>query len=231
MLPVCVLAGGLATRMLPLTKKIPKSLLPVNGKPFIDLQLTELQCQGVSQVVLCLGHLGELVEQHTRKQSYQLRLFYSYDGEAPLGTGGAVKKAIPLLGEHFFVLYGDSWLNIDYREVQNNWQLSGKKTMMTFFRNNDLWDKSNVDFMDGNVRYSKNCPTSEMRYIDYGLGILSAACFDGFSGKFDLAEVYEQLSDKGELFGYEAKNRFYEIGSMSGLVELENYLFGIKNNE
>lgn len=229
MLPVCILAGGLATRMRPLTERIPKAMIPVNGTPFIDLQLMELSRQGVSKVVLCLGYLGEQIERHVQGLKLSLDVRFSYDGELPLGTGGAVKQALPLLGQHFFVLYGDSWLNINYGEVANVWQHSGKKALMTVYRNCGRWDQSNADYDGTCVTYQKCPPNPDMQYIDYGLGILSAECFDGFSRKFDLAQVYGILSSTQELAGWEAAHRFYEIGSPDGLKALETFL-GRDNN-
>lgn len=228
MLPVCILAGGLATRMLPMTEKIPKALLPVGGTPFLDLQLAELERQGILRVVLCIGHLGDQIEQHIRKSKRRLDIACSYDGELPLGTGGAVKKAIPLLGEHFFVLYGDSWLSLDYREVQEKWEESGEKALMTVYKNDGRWDKSNAKYDGRRVFYQKRAPASDMDYIDYGLGILSADCFETFSGNFDLAEVYEALSAENRLAGWESAQRFYEIGSPAGLGELEKQIRGMK---
>lgn len=226
MLPVCILAGGLATRMRPMTESTPKAMLPVNGTPFIEMQLAGLERQGISNVVLCLGYLGEQIERHVRSLHVSLDITYAYDGALPLGTGGAVKKALPLLGEHFFVLYGDSWLNLDYSEVQNTWQSSGKKALMTIYKNCGQWDRSNAAYDGTCVVYRKDTPDSNMNYIDYGLGILSAECFDRFSGKFDLAQVYGLLSDKRELAGWEASHRFYEIGSPEGLQALERFLQG-----
>lgn len=231
MLPVCILAGGLATRMLPLTEHTPKAMLPVNGTPFIEMQLAELKRQGISKVVLCLGHLGEQIERHIRSLKLSLDIRFSYDGETPLGTGGAVKKALPLLGEHFFVLYGDSWINAGYAEVQNAWLCSGKTALMAIYKNCGRWDKSNADYDGECVVYQKNAPEPDMKYIDYGLGILSAGCFDAFSGKFDLAEVYYAISKEHELAGWEATHRFYEIGSPAGLKELEEFLGGDKGGD
>ncbi len=227
MLPVCILAGGLATRMLPLTEHTPKAMLPVHGTPFIEMQLAELKRQGVSEVVLCLGHLGEQIERHIRSIRLSLDIQFSYDGETSLGTGGAVKKALPLLGEHFFVLYGDSWIDVKYAEVQNTWQRSGKKALMTVYKNCGRWDKSNADYDGERVIYQKDTPGPDMKYIDYGLGILSAECFDSYSGNFDLAEVYHALSKEHELAGWEAIHKFYEIGSPDGLQDLERFLQGV----
>ena len=115
-LPVAILAGGLATRLRPITEKIPKSLVDVAGEPFIVRQLDYLFRQRVRDVVLCIGYLGEMIEAVVGDGSrFGLRVSYSIDGPILLGTGGALRRAAPLLGEAFFVLYGDSYLPVDYR--------------------------------------------------------------------------------------------------------------------
>jgi NDP-sugar pyrophosphorylase family protein len=225
MLPVIILAGGLAKRMRPLTENIPKALLPVNGKPFIDLQLELLRNNGINRVVLCLGYLGEQIEQYVNSTDYEMDIAFSYDGDSPLGTGGAVRKAAKITGKAFFVLYGDSYLEINYADVQQAWENSGKSALMTVYRNENHWDTSNVLF-EGNriVHYSKTERTAAMQHIDYGLGILQEDIFNGYGEHFDLADVYANLAECGELSGYEAQNRFYEIGSPGGLTELEEHL-------
>jgi len=225
MLPVCILAGGLATRMRPLTEQLPKALLPVAGKPFLDWQLDLLKKNGVVKVVMCVGHLGEQIEKYVKKQYYEMDILFSYDGETQLGTGGAVKKAAALAGNEFFVLYGDSYLEVNYLEVEKTWRSSGQPALMTVFRNDGQWDASNVAFQDERIlQYSKSDHDENMKYIDYGLGILSSKILDDYENAFDLADVYSSLVKQGKLAGYEASNRFYEIGSFGGLRELEQKL-------
>lgn len=224
-LPIVILAGGLATRMRPLTQTTPKSMLEVAGKPFIDHQLTLLKSKGVECVALCLGYLGEQIEQYVKSHFQEMSITFFYDGETPLGTGGAVKKAIAAVGDEFFVLYGDSYLNVNYSDVQAAYRASGKLGLMTVYQNSNRFDASNVLFENGElIRYSKTNRTADMHHIDYGLGILSADAFVGFDGKFDLAEVYAQLAANRQLAGYEVFERFYEIGSREGLRELEEKL-------
>ena len=158
---------------------------------------------------------------------FGVELRYSFDGPDLLGTGGALQKALPLLGGQFLVLYGDSYLPIDYAAPVNAFVASGKLGLMTVFLNEDRWDTSNVWFADGVIKnYEKKQPTPDMRYIDYGLGVFDAAAFTGFpAGKaFDLAEVYRNLIARNELAGHEVKQRFYEIGSHAGLAELDALL-------
>jgi len=225
MLPIVILTGGLAKRMRPLTENIPKALLPVNGKPFIDFQLQLLRRNGIDRVVLCLGYLGEQIEQYVNSKDYGMDIVFSYDGANPLGTGGAVKKAAGIISKAFFVLYGDSYLEIDYNDVQRVWENSGKPALMTVYHNENRWDTSNVLFEENRiVYYSKTERTAAMQHIDYGLGILRTDLLNEYGECFDLADVYASLAKRGNLSGYEAQNRFYEIGSPNGLTELEEHL-------
>ena len=167
MLPVAILAGGLATRLRPLTERIPKALVEINGEPFIAHQLRLLHARGIRRVVLCLGYLGEMVRQFVGDgQTFQLDVAYSFDGPALRGTAGAIHEALPLLGDTFFVLYGDSYLPCDYDTVENAFVRSGKTALMTVFRNDSLWDSSNVEFAgDRILAYDKKNRTPRMHYL------------------------------------------------------------------
>ena len=152
---------------------------------------------------------------------------YSWDGPRLLGTGGALKQALPLLGEQFFVFYGDSYLPIDFRVVEREFLASGQPALMTVVRNNNQWDKSNVLFRDGCiVEYNKRAPKLEMAHIDYGLGVLSAGVLENapVNEPFDLADIYHELSVRGALAGHEVFERFYEIGSAEGIGDLGEFL-------
>ena len=227
MLAVAILAGGLATRLHPITETIPKSLVDVAGIPFIVRQLAYLCRQGITDVVLCIGYLGEQVMALVGDgSSFGLKVTYSWDGSKLMGTGGALKQALPLLGEQFFVFYGDSYLPIDFRKVEESFHYSCKPALMTVLRNDDFWDKSNVLFQNNHIiEYNKRIQIPEMAYIDYGLGILSASVLNDvpLNEPFDLAEIYHDLSIQDHLAGYEVFERFYEIGSMKGLEETVNY--------
>ena len=226
-LPVVILAGGLATRLRPITEKIPKSLVDVAGEPFICRQLKYLQAQGIEKVTLCVGYLGEMIEAIVGSGSqFGVEVTYSPDGPILLGTGGAIKQALPLLSEHFFVLYGDSFLPIDFSKVESAFKASGRLALMTILKNADRWDKSNVTYLNNElVEYNKESPSLDMNYIDYGLGVLSASLFHSYEEgmSFDLSEIYNSLSIKSELKGYPVTQRFYEIGSHAGLKEAEDF--------
>jgi len=227
-LPVAILAGGLATRLRPLTERIPKALVDVAGKPFVEHQLDLLRRRGVNRIVLCVGYLGDMVEAALGDGSrWGIDVRYAFDGETLLGTGGALRKALPLLGERFLVLYGDSYLDCDYAAVEEAFVASGKLGLMTVFRNANQWDRSNVVFTDGRiVRYDKRTPTPDMAYIDYGLGALQAKAFDAYPTELaiDLATIYQGLLARNELAGFEVTQRFYEVGSPAGLEETQRYI-------
>jgi NDP-sugar pyrophosphorylase family protein len=227
-IPVAILAGGLATRLRPITEKIPKSLVPVAGKPFLAHQLDLLQSRGLRRAVLCVGYLGEMIQREFGNGStYGIRLDYSFDGPKLLGTGGAIQRALPLLGDEFFVLYGDSYLPVEYRPIAEFFRQSGKLGCMTVYRNEGRYDTSNVVFRDDEIAvYDKKNRPTEMRHIDYGLSLFKAPVFESYATDrpFDLTEVMGKLVREKQLAGYEVRERFYEIGSPAGLAELESLL-------
>lgn len=230
MLPVAILAGGLATRLRPITEQIPKSLIEIAGKPFIYHQLDYLREEGVKSIVLCVGHLGEMIENVVGSGSrWGMQIRYSQDGKELLGTGGALRKALPMLGEAFFILYGDSYLPISFSKVQKKYLESGKKGLMTVLKNKNQWDKSNVEFNAGKImEYNKTVIRPQMHYIDYGLSVLQGTALETYSTEqsFDLSKVYNDLSLASELAGFEVFERFYEIGSHQGIIDTQAYLFG-----
>lgn len=232
MFPVVILSGGLAKRLHPITKNIPKSLIPIAGKAFVIHQLEYLRKQGIKKVVFCLNHLGEMIENKIGNgKNFSMEIAYSYDGSVPLGTGGAIVKALPLLESNFFILYGDSYLPLNFKKVEIVYKSTKKKALMTVFKNNNKFDKSNVMFLNQRlIRYNKEYPLKKMNYIDYGLSVVSASIFKKYTKylTFDLAEVYKDLSLKKNLAGLEVHERFYEIGSHIGLKETESYLLSNK---
>lgn len=226
-IPVAILAGGLATRLRPITEKIPKSLVPVAGRPFLAHQLEFLHVRGIRRAVLCIGYLGEMIRDEFGSEKFGVKLDYSFDGPKLLGTGGAIKQAMPMLGDEFFVLYGDSYLPIEYAPIAKFFHESGRQGLMTVYRNEGKFDASNVVFADGEIKvYDKKNRLPEMRYIDYGLSMFKASVFDSYGEDqvFDLAEVMGRLVREKQLAGYEVHERFYEMGSPAGLAELESLL-------
>ena len=232
-LPVAILAGGLATRLRPITEKIPKALIEINHEPFLAHQLRLLRDAGIKKVVICAWYRGELIRDFAGNgHAFGLEIDYSFDGERPLGTGGALRQALPLLGENFFVLYGDSYLPCDYGAIGAAFLASQEKALMTVFHNRDQGDRSNVQYSQGRILvYDKQHRTARMEHIDYGLGVFRAQALAPYAAgqSLDLAEVYQDLLSAGQLAGYEIPERFFEIGSLSGIKELEAYLQKKKN--
>lgn len=226
--PVALLAGGLATRLLPVTEKVPKLLVEVAGEPFFNHQLRLLRAAGLTRIVLCAGHLGGMIAaQYGDGARWGVSIDYSFDGPQLLGTGGALIRALPKLGGMFYVLYGDSYLPCDYQAAGRRLLASGQLGLMTVFENRGAYDASNVWFEDGRIRlYSKTQKLPQMRHIDYGLGVFRAAAFAGQprDTAVDLAAIQADLCARGELTGHEIKERFYEIGSPAGLKELDQLL-------
>ena len=235
MLPVAILAGGLATRLRPATDHLPKALIDVNGRPFIAWQLEALRDQGASHVIICVGHRGEDIRRIVGGgYDFGLHVDWAFDGPTLLGTAGAIRCALPLLGGPFFVLYGDCYLPIDWCPVQEAFLASGKPGLMTVYQNEGRWDCSNVEF-DGQriVAYDKQSPTSRMRHIDYGLGAFLPSAFDRLvDGRpADLADVYRDLAVEHGLAAYEVHQRFFEIGSFDGREETRAYLANRRRRE
>ncbi|MBY0461639.1 MAG: nucleotidyltransferase family protein [Alphaproteobacteria bacterium] len=226
--PVVILAGGMATRLRPLTEKIPKLLVEVADEPFFIHQLRLLKKNGLTKIILCVGYLGEMiVEQYGNGSALGVEIDYSFDGPKLLGTGGAIVQALPKLGAIFYVLYGDSYLPIDYQSVGKQFLHSDKKGLMTVYKNNDLYDASNVWYKDGNIiAYDKQQRLPKMDYIDYGLSLFQSSAFVEYEcgSNLDLSEVQKKLVQQQEMGGFEVTQRFYEIGSVTGWQELSDFL-------
>jgi NDP-sugar pyrophosphorylase family protein len=228
--PLALLAGGLATRMRPLTDTIPKALIEVAGEPFVFHQLRLLRREGIERVVICAGHLGERVQQAVGDGArFGLAVEYEFDGPRLLGTGGALRRALPRLGRSFWVMYGDSYLDIAFAPVLRAFLDRGPPALMTLLRNDGSWDSSNVVFTEGRVDlYDKTRKAPRMRHIDFGLSLLRADAIASrpIGEAFDLADIFHELSLAGRLAGHEVDVRFYEIGSFAGLRDTTEYLLG-----
>ena len=175
--------------------------------------------------MLCVGYLGERIEARIGDGSrLGVEIAYAYDPPTLAGTAGAIRAALGLLGDAFLVLYGDTYLRIDYRAVQRAFARSACPALMTVLRNGGRWDTSNASFDGTRVRYDKHAPTPDMEWIDFGLGVLRADALDAAPDDPDLAGVYEALSRRGELAGYAATERFHEIGTPAALAETERVL-------
>jgi len=228
MLTVAILAGGFATRVRPLTETIPKSMIEICGQPFVHWQMRQLAKAGFTEVIFCVAYKAEAIIDFLGDGSnYGIRVRYSHDGPNQLGTGGAIVKALPLLGEKFLVIYGDSYLPTDYSKIIKVYYESNKPALMTVFANHGRFDASNVEFTNGELRrYQKGINSPEMTHIDYGLTCFDESVFSEYSPTLtlDLAEICTHLASQNLLAGYEVRERFYEIGSHKGIVDFTGYV-------
>lgn len=234
MLPIAILAGGYASRLGSLTKELPKCLIEINGRPFVDWQLDLLLNHGYSEFVLCVSYKSNLVQEYLGDGSDKgINIQYSLDGKTQLGTGGAILNALPKLGKVFGVIYGDSYLPINYRLVEEEFLKIKSNGLMTVYRNENQFDVSNVEFLDGKlIDYQKGVVNKDMNHIDYGMTFFRQEAFRPWTDQstFDLSTVCHQLAKEGQLDGFEVFERFYEIGSVQGIEELSRHL-GKATNE
>ena len=228
MLPLAILAGGYGTRLGSLTSEIPKCLLEINGRPFVDWQLDLLVKNGYNEFVFCLSYKSELVQEYLGDGSQKgISIQYSLDGETQLGTGGAIQKALPKLGGEFAVIYGDSYLPIEYFNVEQFFLNTKSKALMTVYKNQNRFDASNVKFIDGKlIDYEKGADNVYMQHIDYGITFFRESAFHPWADQssFDLSKVCNQLAKNNQLDGFEVFDRFYEIGSVQGIEQFYEYL-------
>ena len=220
-----ILAGGLGTRLWPLTSDVPKALIPIGGKPFLQHQIELLKGQGIRDIVLCVGHLAEQVQDYFGDgRCLGVRIRYSEEEGSLLGTAGAIKKAEPLLSDDFFLMYGDSYLMIDYREVMRYFRCFHNLGLMVVWKNRDRLERSNVA-VEANLvtAYNKDQKTPNMTYVNYGLSVLRKEALLHIPPErpFSQEEFYQSLIDQRELLAFEVEQRFYEIGSPKGLEEFQ----------
>ena len=224
--PVCVLAGGLGTRLGDEVRDIPKPLLMVAGQPFLIHQLRLLADGAIRRVVLCVGYLGEQIQTVIGEERFGIQIDYSYDGPGLEGTLGAIRRALPLLGDRFLTMYGDTYLRVDYGGFDKAWRSSGLPGAMAVLHNRGQWEKSNAELIDDLViRYDKQDHSENMEWIDYGLGALTPeALGEVGTDERDLAELHRVLAERRLLFGFEATKRFYEIGTPDAWRETDRFL-------
>jgi N-acetyl-alpha-D-muramate 1-phosphate uridylyltransferase len=233
MLPLAILAGGYATRLGLLTAEIPKSLIQINGRPFVDWQLELLIMNGYSDFVFCVSYKSDAIQDYLGDgKDRGVRIQYSLDGPTQLGTGGAVQNALPQLGKMFGVIYGDSYLPTNYLAAEEGFLSSSSQALMTVYKNQNQFDSSNVEFVNGKlINYEKGTKNENMRHIDYGITFFREVAFHPWRDQsaFDLADVCLQLAKESQLDGFEVFERFYEIGSIQGIEELSQYLRELSN--
>jgi NDP-sugar pyrophosphorylase family protein len=231
--PICILAGGLGSRLGDAVKDTPKPLLEVAGEPFLIHQLRLLARHGAHRIVLCVGYLGEQIEETIGYEQFDLDIKYSYDGSELVGTLGAIRQALPLLGQRFLTLYGDTYLRIDYLKFDASWRSSGFPAAMAVLRNRGTWGPSNAMFSSGIVtQFDKENPTPGMEWIDYGIGGLETSVLSMVDPhEADLAALHRTLAQRSILFGFKATQRFYEIGTSEALIETGQFLNQMRRND
>jgi MurNAc alpha-1-phosphate uridylyltransferase len=228
MLPLAILAGGYATRLGELSTETPKCLININGRPFVDWQLDLLMKNGYSEFVFCVSYKSEFIQEYLGDGCERgIKIQYSLDGHTQLGTGGAIQKALPILGKVFGVIYGDSYLPTNYLAVERDFLSSKCIALMTVYENMNEFDASNVEFVNGKlIKYRKGLNDRNMHHIDYGITYFREEAFDSWQDhpSFDLSELCNQLATRDQLHGFEVFERFYEIGSLQGIEDFSQYL-------
>jgi NDP-sugar pyrophosphorylase family protein len=223
-----ILAGGLATRLQPLTDAVAKSMVDIRGKPFLEYQLELFKKNGVEDVVLCVGHLADQIRARFGDgAAFGVRIRCSDDGARPMGTAGALKKAETLLSESFFVLDGDSYLPFDYRKIMTAFEAGGREALMVVHENHDRYDKSNAAVAGNQVTvYDRARKTPGLVHIHAGLSVLRREALASIPADRPSSqdELWADLISRGQLTAFVEKGRFYEIGSPLGLTEFREHI-------
>lgn len=228
MQPVAVLAGGLGTRVAHLTgSDLPKALLPLDGRTFIDVKLEELLEQGVEEVVLLVAHGASILREHLGGgAAHGLRIRWHEDGPSLLGTGGALRAALDLLPDVFWVTYGDTLLEVAMAEVEDAMS-EHDDIMMTVLPNADRWETSNAQVSDGRLTaYRKGDPPGTHTHLDYGMLLMRRRAFDRWrpGDVFDLGEVIGGALEAGRVAAFEVSRRFYDVGTEESYETTKRYL-------
>jgi NDP-sugar pyrophosphorylase family protein len=225
---IVILCGGLGTRLSHLTKYTPKSMIQIEGKPFLEYQIENLKKQSIKDIVLCVGHLSEKIEEYFGKgEKFEVNIKYSYEKEKLFGPIGALKNTEPLLEETFFIMYGDSYLSVDLHKVQNYFMQHDKPALMVVYKNQDKYDRSNLIVQDNMViGYGEKERTRDMIYIDYGTSILRKKILEILPKDTPISteQFFSDLVKKRELMAFEAEERFYHIGDLESLEEFRSYI-------
>lgn len=225
MMQAVILVGGLGARLKPLTEEIPKSMIQIQGKPFLEHQLNLLRQGGISDIVLCVGYLGEKIKEYFGDgKGFGVKIRYSEETEKLLGTAGALENARDLLDDAFFVTFGDAYLILDYRGVIQYFKKFNKLGLMVVYKNFGRYDRSNVVVEEDLIKvYDKRRRAPDMVYIDFGVSVLRKKALDLVpKGKvIDLEKFCHELIKRKELLAFETQQRFYEVGSQKGLNEFE----------
>jgi NDP-sugar pyrophosphorylase family protein len=223
-----ILAGGLGTRLRPLTLKVPKPMVDINGKPFLEIKLRDMLKRGIRDYVFCVGYLGKVIEEYFGDGSkFGARIRYSYDGEKLLGPIGALKNAQNLLDEDFIVTYGDNYVDVDYYGMVKDLRESKALGVMAVLHNKNRWGKSDVDVRDGYVvAYSKHSEKG-LEWINYGVFALRKGAL-GLARSGDEEEFFNELIPRRKLLAFKVSKRFYDVGSPESLEEFKRLIVSMK---
>ena len=223
-----ILCGGLATRLGNLSKDTPKSMIKIEGKPFLEYQIEMLKKQSIKDIILCAGHLSEkIIEYFGDGKKFGVNIRYSHDDEKPLGPIGALKNAEPLLDDVFFIMYGDSYLFVDFKKVYSYFLEYEDLALMVAYKNFDKYDASNLAIKNGRiVACGKENKTKDMIYIDYGTSILRKKVLEIVPKytPYSTERFFSELVKKRELMAFETEERFYHIGNLKSLEEFRSYI-------
>ena len=224
---VIILAGGKGKRIKKFTKKEPKPLLKILGKPFIEYQINFLKKQDFKKIIISIGHYGDqIINYFNKNRIKKVNITFSQDGKELLGTGGAIKKIFKKYKGSFIILYGDSFLPIDFSKIIEAFEASNKDVLLTVYKNNNKYDKSNVKILNKKIYYNKNYKDKDMNYIDYGVSVINSAVIKKYHfGKiFDLSDLFNKLCIDDKMDYKIIKKRFYEIGSYKGINEFKSFI-------
>lgn len=227
---IVIMAGGMGTRLRPLTYEIPKPMVVVGGKPYLYYQLKYLQKFGYTDVLILIGYLGHYIQDYFKDgDDLGLNISYSIENE-PLGTGGALKGAQSLLQEVFMLIYGDSFLPIDLKNLENSFNYSSMAGMVVVYDNRENTDVTSniaVDAQDTILKYKKNSNDHDLNYVDAGISIFNKNVCDLIPDKKKKSleeEIFPSLVEQRKLFAYITNQRFYDIGNIQRLSVFENYI-------
>jgi N-acetyl-alpha-D-muramate 1-phosphate uridylyltransferase len=226
-----IFCGGLATRLGDLAKDTPKSMIKIEGKPFLEYQIEMLKKQSIKDIVLCVGYLSEkIIEYFGDGKKFGVNIRYSHDDEKPLGPIGALKNAEPLLADVFFIMYGDSYLFVDFKKVYSYFLKHDDLALMVTYKNFDKYDASNLVIKNGRIlAYGKENKTKDMIFIDYGTSILRKNVLELIPKHtyYSMVPFFSDLIKRKQLLAFEAKKRFYHIGTPEALKEFNDYIKGL----
>jgi N-acetyl-alpha-D-muramate 1-phosphate uridylyltransferase len=227
---IVIMAGGLGTRLRPLTYDIPKPMIPIHGKPYLWYQLDYLKKYHLNHILILAGYLGQQIENYFGNGSeLDIKIQYSFESE-PMGTGGGLKFAAPLLEDEFMVIYGDSFLPIDLSDLIKTYRFMKSTGLLVVYDNRfgDSNVKNNVA-IDGNnliLKYQKNTDDDSLNYVESGISVFNKSICELIPANKKTSleeEIFPKLIDNKKLKAYITTQRFYDIGTPDRLKTIETF--------